>query len=382
MDVKVLLIVGQGAAERSESLGGTPIPLLDILGASVLERVISRLERLGVTGVSVITMAEQSAAGSRGNFRPNLQWVQAERAQLWRAAAHTFSEYCADGTDLILAIRLGNYVEIDYEEFVQSHLDQKGRVTVARRPDGEFLDAVIINGGRRNEGMYLLRNMLREFRTPCKWHTVFGYVQPLLSAADIRLLAVDAFLGRNSIRPIGTEVRPGVWIGEGARVHRNARVLAPAFIGARSKVRAAAVVTRGSVLEHHCEVDCGTIVENSTMLPYAYLGAGLDLSHSVLIGENLHNIPRAITVEIRDARLIRSVSRNAASRTFASAFEMAAYLPRTLAHSVQRSFSDRDANGGRIESTPAALNATDQVSEPANPEASDTWVSARRYGNE
>jgi NDP-sugar pyrophosphorylase family protein len=382
MDVKVLLIIGEGAAGHSESLGGVPIPLLDVLGASVLERVISRLERLGVTAISVVTTAEQSLAGSRGNFRPDLQWVQAKPALLWRAAAHTFSEYCADGADLIFVIRLGDYTEIDYEEFAQSHLDQKGRVTVARNSKGEFLDAVIVSGGRRNEGMYLLRNMLRDFRTPCKWYTVFGYVKPLLSAADIRQLAMDAFHGRNSIRPIGTEVRPGVWVGEGARIHRTARVLAPAFVGARSKVRAASVVTRGSVLEHHSEVDCGTVVENSTMLPYAYLGAGLDLTHSVLIGENLHNIPRAITVEIRDARLIGSVSRNAASRTLASAFELAAYLPRTLVHSVQTSFSDHDGNHGCIESTPAALNATDQIHEPANPEASDTWVPARRYGNE
>jgi carbonic anhydrase/acetyltransferase-like protein (isoleucine patch superfamily) len=382
MDVKVLLIVGEGASGHSESLGGVPIPLLDVLGASVLERVISRLERLGITAVSVVTTVEQSLAGSQGNFRPDLQWVQTEPLQLWRAAAHTLSEYCADGADLIFAIRLGNYAEIDYEEFVQSHLDQKGRVTVARKPNGEFLDAVIISGGRRNEGMYLLRNMLRDFRTPCKWYTVFGYVQPLLSATDIRQLAVDAFQERNSIRPIGTEIRPGVWVGEGARIHRKARVLAPAFIGSRSKVRAAAVVTRGSVLEHHSEVDCGTVVENSTILPYAYLGAGLDLTHSVLIGENLHNIPRAITVEIRDVRLIRSVSRNAASRTLASAFELAAYLPRALALSVQKSLADRNGNHSCLESTPAALNATDQIHEPANPETSDTWVPARRYGNE
>lgn len=382
MDVKVLLIVGEGTSEHSESLGGVPIPLLDVLGASVLERVISRLERLGVTTLSVVTTVEQTVAGTQGNFRPDLQWVRAEPAQLWRAAAHTFSEYCADGADLIIAIRLGSYAEIDYEEFVQTHLDQQGRVTIACTPNGEFLDAAIINGGRRNEGMYLLRNMFRGFRTPCKQYSVFGYVRPLLSASDIRQLAIDAFHERNSIRPIGTEVRPGVWLGEGARIHRSARVLAPAFIGARSRVRAAAVVTRGSVLEHHCEVDCGTVVENSTMLPYAYLGAGLDLAHSVLAGENLHNIPRAITVEIRDARLIGSVSRNAASRTLASAFELAAYLPRTWAHSVQRSFSGHDGNRGRVDSTSAVLHATDQVSEPANPEPPDTWVPARRYGNE
>jgi len=142
------------------------------------------------------------------------------------------------------------------------------------------------------------------------------------------------------------------------------------------------VITRGSVLEHHSEIDCGAVVENSTVLPYGYLGAGLDLAHSVLFGENLHNIPRAITVEIRDARLIRSVSRSAASRTLTSAFELVSYLPRTLADSVRRSFSARDGNHGRGESTATALEAADQVDEPVNPGSSGTWVPARRYGNE
>ena len=38
-------------------------------------------------------------------------------------------------------------------------------------------------------------------------------------------------------------MKPGIWVAEYAHIHRTARVLAPCFIGASSKVRAAAVIT-------------------------------------------------------------------------------------------------------------------------------------------
>ena len=39
------------------------------------------------------------------------------------------------------------------------------------------------------------------------------------------------------MRPSGVEVRAGIWIEDGADVHRRARIVAPAYIGSGSKVR-------------------------------------------------------------------------------------------------------------------------------------------------
>src|SRR5512146_3031843 len=108
-----------------------------------------------------------------------------------------------------------------------------------------------------------------------------GYINPLQDARDLRVLALDGFAGVAHIPPCGCEIKPGVWVADGARVHRTARLLAPCFVGARAKIRAASLLTRGCVVEHHAQIDCGTIVENSTVLPSATVGAGLDAVQSV-----------------------------------------------------------------------------------------------------
>ena len=97
---------------------------------------------------------------------------------------------------------------------------------------------------------------LKKLRTECKSFRVSGYSNRLKTAADLRCLALDGLLHKNSISPEGTEIRPGVWIAKSARVHPRARIVAPAFIGVYSKIRAAALITRGTVVEHHADRHC------------------------------------------------------------------------------------------------------------------------------
>ena len=162
---------------------------------------------------------------------------------------------------------------------MQAHLNHNGRVTAVTDGGGELLGSFLITAARRNEAAFLLRHQLQECRTAFARYEFDGYTNSLASAADLRQLAIDAFSGRAQLKPEGEEIKPGVWAGRGARIHRGARVLAPAFVGEGVKVRAAAVITRCSVLEHHSVVDCGTVIENSSVLPYTTIGAGLDVAH-------------------------------------------------------------------------------------------------------
>jgi len=67
-----------------------------------------------------------------------------------------------------------------------------------------------------------------------------GYVNRLTSAQELRNLVQDGFLSRCDVRPRCAEARPGVWIEEGARVHKEARLVAPVYLGASTKVNASA----------------------------------------------------------------------------------------------------------------------------------------------
>ncbi len=313
--------------------------------------------------------------------------MAASGAQVWRAGETVFSDAAQAGAELVLVLRLGPYLELDIEDLLQFHLDQRNRVTPVCDPAGGPLHAFAISASRRNDAAFLFRHQLEESRTPCNRYIFRGYINRLDGARDLRRLAVDAFTSAAALQPIGRELRPGVWAGEGVRIAAGARVLAPAYLGSYSKVRTRAVVTRYSVLEHHAEVDCGTVVEHSTLLPYTYVGAGLDLAHSVAGNRRVYNLRRNAEVQITDPKLVDAVPAHAPIRALASVVSLAAFLPRQFVRGIFPS-SQREQPA----SLPAAVSAPspalkspaalEAAAESNNSQFPANLMVARRYGNE
>ena len=115
--------------------------------------------------------------------------------------------------------------------------------------------------------------------------------------------------------PLWPRIAPGR-VGRRRSTHSPyARVVAPAFIGRCCNVRRAAVVTRGSSLEHHSEVDCATVIDNSSVMPYTRVGAGLDVEYSVVGFHRYIACCGEVTVEIEDPRLIGATTTHFSART-------------------------------------------------------------------
>ncbi len=381
MDVKAIILVG-GDAGMSQRLGGVPIALLDVLGEPVVQRVLNRLEHFGVTSAAIVTDVPLSAASiPRGSFRPGLRVLEATGQHFWRAAENTFNDFAQSGSEIVLVIRVGPYAELEYEELVQFHLDHQCRITRVTGPSGDPIGTFSISASRRNDAAYLFRHELREMRLPCDEFLFTGYTNPLRTAADLRLLALDAFAGIISLPPRGTEIKPGVWVGENARVHRKARVLAPCYVGANANVRASSLLTRGSVVEHHADIDCGTVIENSTILPMTSVGAGLDVTHSVLGFRRIWNLKRNVEVEIEDGKLVGHLQ-SAPRRVLANAARLALYLPKVVSQALLGRRTEPQPEITEAVRRPAAVLETPKhVSEEPLTQASDL-ISARRYGNE
>ena len=383
MDVKVLILVG-GDAVPAQQLAGAPVAFLDVLGEPVLQRVLDRLEHFGVSASAVVTDVPLSAAPTqRSSFHPGLRWVETQQQQFWRVAENVFNDFAQANSDIVLAIRLGPYAELDFEELIQFHLDKQCRITSVAGPDGEAIGTFAISASRRNDAAYLFRHEMKEMRTECEPFKHTGYFNPLREACQFRLLALDSFAGLNTIAPRGTEIKPGVWAGRNVRIHPKARVLAPGFIGEHSRVRASSLLTRGTVLEHHTEVDCGTVVENSTVLPMTCVGAGLDVTHSVLGFRRIWNLKHGVEVEIEDGKLVglvrrgpRKVLENTARLTF--------FLPKVVSQAaLGRRPKPQPELSEAVRRPAAALKNTADSNageEPLTP-ATDL-ISARRYGNE
>jgi hypothetical protein len=216
-------------------------------------------------------------------------------------------KHAEKGIARVLVLRLGAYAEVDFADLLQFHSDTGAAVTRVCDAEGPLdiwvLDAV--PGTRRG----LSLDLSSDASLPGAYRTL-GYVNRLTGAQDLRRLAVDAFSGRCAIRPRGRQMKPGVWIDEGARVHRSARIVAPAYIGQGARVRASALITRFSNVERRCVVDCGTAIENSSVLPFTRVGPGLDVAHSVIESDRLMNLSRNVVVTIEDPKLFgRTASR-------------------------------------------------------------------------
>jgi acyl-[acyl carrier protein]--UDP-N-acetylglucosamine O-acyltransferase len=189
----------------------------------------------------------------------------------------------------------------------------------------------------------------------------------------LQTLVKDSLYGLTRIEPIGTEVRPGVWVGEGARIEKDARLVAPVYLGAHVRVHGGAVITRDSVLEEHVTVDCGTVIEDSLIQPYTALGAGLDIAHSVVTGHKLFHLKRNAEFATADPKLLRERKQSAAVRTAQAAAALFAYIPAQFMRSTRK---------------PAVAECSPQLKVELEPQPENVAKLApglavvRRYGNE
>ncbi len=95
---------------------------------------------------------------------------------------------------------------------------------------------------------------------------------------------------------------------DGAKPHRSARIVAPAYLGRCAKLGPAAVVARFSNVERNCHVGGGTVIDSASILAYTSIGRGLDVSHALVDGSEFVDLNRDLAVRIDDPNLIRSTA--------------------------------------------------------------------------
>jgi len=391
MELKALILVGapvaHGSSAAPEMLSGVPFACLDVLGATVLERIAQRLRAAGISQLSLITNASTDARAYVEDVlhKTGFDVISETSDRFWQSAEDTFEQFRQHGTDMVLILNLGPYVELDYEDLIQHHITNRCRMTTVTGPDGAGLGTFVVDASRRGDAATLFRSGLQRVRDDCERFVARGHVNLLRSASDFRRLAIDGLLEKNAVRPVGREVKPGVWAGHGALIHRKARLLAPAFIGAYSNVRAAALITRNSVIEHHAEVDCGTVVENSTILPYTYVGAGLDVMHSIVGFHSISHLVRDVAVEIQDRKLVGTAPTRTVFRTLGSAAAYFVVLPKKVYRGLwARVRKIRPAPLPETQEAPPTDLATPELNEPGSDqqvgEFPANFAVVRRYG--
>ncbi|HEY7098239.1 MAG TPA: NDP-sugar synthase [Terriglobales bacterium] len=284
-------------ARNSQLLFDTPVAFCEVLGEPLLNRVVKRLRASGVDQVSVIsegakdkvTAIDQLVLG--GNF--------------WSAWDSVVSQYLHHGVEMLLLVRLGPYVEINVNEFVQFHRASASPITQAYG-SGRPLDIVLVDADSLRGGDTSYRN---QFSTLLPHRAHFrsqGYVNSLSKPEDFRKLVSDGLSGACAIQPVGQEVRPGVWLGSNAAVDERAHLEGPVYVGANARVGASCVISGLSSIEEGCEVDCGSSIDDCSVFPGTYVGMGLHVGHALVSGAKLFSLVRNIEVAFGDRRLIAS----------------------------------------------------------------------------
>jgi NDP-sugar pyrophosphorylase family protein len=386
MDIRGIVLANSEQNLVGNQALDAPLATLDVVGKRTLQRTAERLQQYGISSVTAVVEATPNSGVRNFGLPSDVTCVSAAPDRFWRTAESVFNDMAQSGAELVILIRLGAYAEVDFEKQVQFHIDRKERVT-RMASDEQMLEIFCISASRRNDAASLFRTQLAHCRSECPVLQHDGYVNPLATARDLRQFAIDILTRQTQTCPAGKEVKPGVWTAPGAMIEKGARVLAPAFVGSLARIRSGAVITRCSSVERHAEVDCGTVVENSTVLPFSYVGAGLDLAHSIAGMGRIVNLHRDVTVTIADRKLLGSISAASGKRFVTSAAGALTYLPKLA---FQGMFAMNKAEKPDLQTTlrktsPALGTAAGFETSACDTEASHKFpnmVVARRYGHQ
>lgn len=387
MDIRGLVLVNSasvGLVERHQFAGFAPA-LTDVAGKSPLQRIAERLQAFGASPVTAVVNGQQYNTGAKSSGNISQIFTSAER--FWRSAESAFNDLVQSGAELVILVSLGPYAEIDFESMVQFHLDRQCRVSRATQ-NGQPVEVFCISASRRNDAASLFRSKLTHCRTDCPEFENFGYLNHLAGPLDLRQFAIDILTLKTETAPAGEQIRPGVWAASRAQIEKGARILAPAFIGSFARIRSGAVITRCSSIEQRAQVDCGTIVENSSLLPHSYIGAGLELAHSLAGFSCIWNLRRDCAVRITDSKLLRHSVASSRNRMLSSTAELISYLPRQFWRGIfgPSPAPNPDLNHALRQNSPSLGAASGYRAPACDSQAANefpsNFVVARTHGNQ
>lgn len=287
---RVFSFVGRNTAQASRSFAK-----VEILGANLLDRTLAKLRDLGTLPPKVL-----SGRNVSDHVLPSRSARSGSFIDAWEKA---ISDYVNAGVETILLVRVGTYADVDYRELIRFHRETDSPLSHVYCNESS-LDIAMVNAGLLRNTDDLVRRALSHLIPQQKRFHYQGYVNRLRNREDLHALMQDGLRGQCQLHPVGTEHGPGMWCGEGAEIDSTVVIQGPAFIGAGSKVASGCRIAGISSIERECEVDCGTVIDNSLVLRGTYVGMALDVKNSIVGNEKIFNLDRNVEVSVSDARLI------------------------------------------------------------------------------
>ena len=284
-----------------KKLFSQPLPCVEITGCSMIERTLERLMRAEVEAITVLVAYDVVGMESLSSKFAHVKLLVV--TNIGWGVAHILQGYLQRGIEYSIVVSSSLYIETDLLDFFYFHRESQQTITRAVDSEGA-LDFWTMNCADALQCNIV--DLLTHTKASNAYYFVREYVIRLSHARDVRRFASDVLRGRCAIRPSGQELKPGVWVEEGARLHRRAQIEAPVYVGRGSKICEAAFITRYSTIERGCQVEVGTVIEDSSILANTYVGLALDVCHAIANGNKLLNLDRNALVEISDPGVMRA----------------------------------------------------------------------------
>ena len=308
MGLGAIVVVGAGRGSingfspevHGDSFLSGSIETAEILGRSTIERTIERLVRAGVETVTLLVPRGKQIPAFTAKFHNVAGMIVDDMAV---AIAQQLSNYSQKSIEHSFIVAGNLYAEADLLDLFYFHREARQVATRAINGSGP-LDLWVVDCAKAQHSDF--ENLLTSAGVSGTTYFIRDYVMQLREPRDLRKLASDALSKRCALRPGGIEIRTGVWVEEGADVHKRARIIAPAYIGRDSKIEEDALITRCSSIERNCCIDCGTVIEDSSILANTQIGIWLDVCHAVTNGNKLLSLQHEVIVEITDPNVMHA----------------------------------------------------------------------------
>ena len=162
-----------------------------------------------------------------------------------------------------------------------------------------------------------------------------------LCVADAKayLKTVENVLSRNggTLIVLGKELREGVWVGAGTKMHPSCTIIAPVYIGSQVNLGENTVIGPRCEIGNGCIIDDGSSIIESSVLSGSYVGKNLEVRRCVVNQNTIFNVALDSAYVASDAILTSSVEQEERSHNllrvsvasrFIAFFSRTSLLPR------------------------------------------------------
>jgi hypothetical protein len=296
---------GDAISFTPEANLGSKLVTWDVLGENVLNRFLRKLETISAKNIVFLSESSGRVVGNSANHSRYAADGD-ESYSSWEEAAQTL---LSQGVQTLLLVKLATYIEVDLVDLVQFHHATSSKLTQVFF-ENQPISMVLVQASELRTKGISLRRQLANIIPLRRRYQYKEYSNPLAGLDDFQQLYMDAFNGECSLTPVGDEIAPGVWAGEGVSIDPLVTITGPAYFGTRTIINAGCVISGPVALEQECEIDCGTTLEDCTLMRNTYVGPGLNLKNALAGPGWLYNLERLVALTINDSKLLGSTYSN------------------------------------------------------------------------